>query len=201
MASHGAYVGRGAGLGGGDSPPRPPVFCREAERRKFNRSEGARKRSARWTNWGVTPPGKLAKYGNDDEGSSSGGSSRPPRPSVYDSSNEEELVPARETTFSAGDYMHGSDEEDAVVAQVAAISAAEARARFRWEEADAVRQVREYEAARREERILRVKLEIIELDSTTEARNWPPCRRAATIGTAARRGQSGLLLLQISPRG
>jgi hypothetical protein len=47
---------------------------------------------------------------------------------VYDSSDEEELVPVREPTFSAGDYVHGSNEEDAAVAQVAAISAAEARA-------------------------------------------------------------------------
>jgi hypothetical protein len=52
-------------LGGGDSPPRPPVFRTDAERRKWNKSEGARKRSARrWTNWGLTPPGKLARYGN-----------------------------------------------------------------------------------------------------------------------------------------
>jgi hypothetical protein len=48
---------------------------------------------------------------------------------------------------------------------VAAITEAEARARFGRGEADAVRQVREYEAARREERIRRVKLEIVELDS------------------------------------
>jgi hypothetical protein len=94
---------------------------------------------------------RLAKYSNIGEGSSSGGSSRPPCPPVYDNSEDKELVPARERTFSAGDYMHGSDEEDVVVAQVAAISEAEARTRFCQEEADAVRQVREYEAARREE--------------------------------------------------
>jgi hypothetical protein len=52
-----------------------------------------------------------------------------------------------------------------VIAQVAAITEAEARARWRREEADAVRQVREYEVARREERVRRVKLEIVELDS------------------------------------
>ncbi|KAK1667759.1 hypothetical protein QYE76_055918 [Lolium multiflorum] len=33
------------------------------------------------------------------------------------------------TTFSAGDYVHGSDEEDAVLAQTKAISTTEARAR------------------------------------------------------------------------
>nr|XP_051211956.1 uncharacterized protein LOC127329488 [Lolium perenne] len=87
-----------------------------------------------------------------------------PPPFIYDRSDEEELVPALEPTYSAGDYVHGSDEEDAAVAQVAAISAAEARARFRREEADAVRQVREYETAPREERVRRFKLEIVELD-------------------------------------
>jgi hypothetical protein len=40
-----------------------------------------------------------------------------------------------------------------------AVSVAEARARLRREEADTVRQVREYEAARREARVRRVKLE------------------------------------------
>jgi hypothetical protein len=50
------------------------------------------------------------------------------------------------------------------MAQTIAISEAEARARFRREEADAVRQVREYEAARREARVRKVKLEIVELD-------------------------------------
>jgi hypothetical protein len=40
----------------------------------------------------------------------------------------------------------------------------EARARFRREEADAVPQVREYEAARREARVHKVKLEIVKLD-------------------------------------
>jgi hypothetical protein len=55
-----------------------------------------------------------------------------------------------------------------VLAQTKAISVAEARARFRREEADAVRQVREYEAARREERVRRVKLEIVKLDAEEE---------------------------------
>jgi hypothetical protein len=81
-----------------------------------------------------------------------------------ESSDEDDLVPARSPTFSAGDYVHGSDEEEAVLAQTKAVSAVEARARFRREEADAVRQVREYEAARREARVRRVKLEIVELD-------------------------------------
>jgi hypothetical protein len=153
-------------LGGGDSPPRPPVFRTDAERRKWNKSEGARKRSARrWTNWGLTPPGKLARYGNAGEGSSSGQSSRAPRLPVAESSEEDDLVPARSPTISAGDYVHGSDEEEAVLAQTKAVSEAEARARFRREEADAVRQVREYEAARWEARVRRVKLEIVELDA------------------------------------
>jgi hypothetical protein len=152
-------------LGGGDSPLRPPVFRTDAERWKWNKSEGARKRSARrWTNWGLTPLGKLARFANQGEGSSSGQSSRAPRLPVAASSEEDDLVPARSPTFSAGDYVHGSDEEEAVMAQTFAISEAEARARFRREEADAVRQVREYEAARREARVRKVKLEIVELD-------------------------------------
>jgi hypothetical protein len=83
---------------------------------------------------------------------------------VAESEEEDDLVPARSPTISAGDYVHDSDEEEAVLAQAKAISDAEARQRFRREEADAVRQVREYEAARREARVRRVKLEIVELD-------------------------------------
>jgi hypothetical protein len=41
--------------------------------------------------------------------------------------------------------MHDSNEEDGVVAHIEAISAKEARVRFRWEEVDSVRQMREYE--------------------------------------------------------
>ena len=41
----------------------------------------------------------------------------------------------------------------------------EVRARFRREEADAVRQVREYEAAQKEARVRRVKLEVTALDN------------------------------------
>jgi hypothetical protein len=52
-----------------------------------------------------------------------------------------------------------------VIAQVVAVSEAEARARFRREEVDAVCQVREYKAARREEPVRRLKLETVELDS------------------------------------
>jgi hypothetical protein len=153
-------------LGGGDSPPRPPVFHTDEERRKWIRSEGACKWCARrWTNWGLTPPGKLAPYGNAGEGSSSGHSRRAPRLPAAESSEEDDLIPARSPTISAGDYVHGSDEEEAVLAQTMAVSEAEARARFRREEADTVRQVREYEAARREARVRRVKLEIVELDA------------------------------------
>ncbi|KAK1603213.1 hypothetical protein QYE76_059238 [Lolium multiflorum] len=94
MASRGGAGSRAAGLGGGDSSPRPPVFRSEAEQRKWNCSEGARKKSAlRWTNWGLTPLGKLARYGNQAESSSSGQSSRAPRLPVAASFEEEELVP------------------------------------------------------------------------------------------------------------
>jgi hypothetical protein len=115
-------------------------------------------------NWALTPPGKLARFANQGEGSSSGQSSCAPRLPVAASSEEDDLVPARSPTFSAGDYVHNSDEEESVMAQTFAISAAEARERFRREEADAVRQVREYEAARREARVRQVNLEIVELD-------------------------------------
>jgi hypothetical protein len=153
-------------MGGGDSPPRTPIFRTDEERRKWIRSEGACKRCARrWTNWGLTPPGKLARFGNAGEGSSSGQSSRVPRLPVAESSEEDDLVPARSPTIFAGDYVHGSDEEEAVLAQTMAVSEAEARVRFRREEADAVCQVREYEAARWEAHVRRVKLKIVELDA------------------------------------
>nr|XP_051211619.1 uncharacterized protein LOC127329117 [Lolium perenne] len=184
MASRGSSARGGGSLGGGDSPPRPPVFRTEAERRKWVRSEGARKRSARgWTNRVLTPPGKLAGYALRGEGSSSGGSRSPPSSESEEEdeeseeqdevSEEEEEVEEAEmavvaqpatTVMSAEDYVHDDDEEEAVVAQVAAVSAAEARARWRREEADAVRQVQEYEAAGREERVCRIKLVIVELD-------------------------------------
>ncbi|KAK1691811.1 hypothetical protein QYE76_008508 [Lolium multiflorum] len=82
---------------------------------------------------GLTPQGKLARYGNDGEGSSSGGSSRAPPLQ----SEDVELVPS-----GLDDYVHDSDEEEAVLAQVEAISEAESHSRFYREEADAVRQVR-----------------------------------------------------------
>jgi hypothetical protein len=101
------------------------MFRTDVERRKWNMSEGARKHSARqWTNWRLTPPGKLARYANGGEGSSSGGSSRAPRLPIANSSDDDELVPAWPPTFSAGDYIDGSDEEDAVLVQEKAISAA-----------------------------------------------------------------------------
>jgi hypothetical protein len=44
-------------------------------------------------------------------------SCRLPRPPVYDNSEEEEdAAPTREPTFSAGDYVHDDQEEDAVIA-------------------------------------------------------------------------------------
>jgi hypothetical protein len=48
---------------------------------------------------------------------------------------------------------------------VSVISAAEAHARFRREEAEAVRAVREYEAAQKETAIRRVKREVVDLNS------------------------------------
>jgi hypothetical protein len=93
---------------------------------------------------GAHAPGKLARYGNAGKGSLSGGSSRAPRLPIADSSDDNALIPARSPTISAGDYVHGSDEEEAVLAQTKAISEAEARARFRREEADA-----RYESTRR----------------------------------------------------
>ncbi|KAK1663970.1 hypothetical protein QYE76_052129 [Lolium multiflorum] len=115
MASRGGSDGRASGLGGGASPPRLPAAPRRSGERK------------------------LARFANQGERSSSGQSSRAPRLPVAASSEEDDLVPARSPTFSAGDYVHVSDEEEAVMAQTFAISAAEARARFRWEEADTVR--------------------------------------------------------------
>jgi hypothetical protein len=105
MASRGGSDGRAVGLGGGDSPPRPRIFRTEVEQRKWKKSEGALKRSARrWTNWGLTPPGKLARFTNQGEGSSFGQSSRAPRLPMAASSKEDDLIPARSPTFSSGDY-------------------------------------------------------------------------------------------------
>jgi hypothetical protein len=71
---------------------------------------------------------------------------------VYDSTEEEEgeedAALARMPLFSAGDYVHDDQEEDAVIAQVAAVFEAEARTRRRQEEPEVVRQVHEYEVAR-----------------------------------------------------
>jgi hypothetical protein len=87
------------------------------------------------------PPGKLSRYANAGEGSSCGGSSRASWLPIADSSDDDDLVPARSPTFSAGDYVHGSDEKEPVLAQMKAISEAEARARFRREEVDTIRQL------------------------------------------------------------
>jgi hypothetical protein len=100
------------------------VFRTDVERRSLARAR-------RWTNLGLTPPGKLARYGNTGEGSSYSQSSRAP---VVDSSDDADLVPARSPTISSKDYAHGIDEEEAVLAQTKAVSEAEARARFRREE-------------------------------------------------------------------
>jgi hypothetical protein len=65
---------------------------------------------------GAHAPVKLACYGNAGKGSSSGQSSRAPRLPLAESSEEDDLVPARSPTISAGDYVNSSDEEEAVLA-------------------------------------------------------------------------------------
>jgi hypothetical protein len=84
---------------------------------------------------------------------------------MYDNSSEEKKDAPLAPTFSTSNYVHDDREEEAVIAQLATVSEAEAGARFRQEEADAIHQVREYEATRREARVRHVKLEIAELDS------------------------------------
>jgi hypothetical protein len=124
-----------------------------------------RKRSARrWTNLGLTPPGKLACYANSGEGSSSAASGRALWRPAPDSSNEEE-VPVRNLQLQSGDYVLNDEEEATVVYQLSVISAVEARARFRPEEAEVVRAMREYEAAQKEAAVRSVKKEVIDLDS------------------------------------
>jgi hypothetical protein len=109
------------------------------ERKKWNRSEGARKRSARrWTNWGLTPPGKLARYANCSEGSSSGGSCYSLAPPVNKNNEEEKEAPRG--VFNRGNNVLNEEEEETAIQQVAVISEAEAHTRFRREEERAVRQ-------------------------------------------------------------
>jgi hypothetical protein len=93
------------------------------------------------------PPGKLARYANSGEGSSSGVSSRALAPPVADSSEEEEEEASTRTILNSADYVLNDDEETTVIQQVAVISEAEARARFHHEEAEAVRAVRACEVA------------------------------------------------------
>jgi hypothetical protein len=102
--------GRGGGwIGGSNSPPRPlPVFRSEAERQKWNRFDDAGKLSARrWTNWGPTPPGKLARYANSGEGSFSGASGYALAPPVDDNNDDEEEGEEEEeaprTVFNSGE--------------------------------------------------------------------------------------------------
>ncbi|KAK1668735.1 hypothetical protein QYE76_056894 [Lolium multiflorum] len=139
MASRGGAGSRAAGLGGGDSPSRPPIF-RKAERRKWNRSEGARSGALAGDQPGAHAL-KLTRYAATRPRAPPPASNRAPRLPVAASFEEDDLVPARSPTFSVGDYVHGSDEEEAVMAHTFTISEAEARARFRREEADAVRQI------------------------------------------------------------
>jgi hypothetical protein len=63
------------------------------------------------------------------------------------------------------DYVLNDEEEATTIQQVAIISEVEARARFCREEADAIRQVRVYEAAQREATVRRVKKETVDLDA------------------------------------
>jgi hypothetical protein len=58
-------------------------------------------------------------------------------------------VPAH-TVRNSADYVLNNKEEVTAIQQVTVISKAEACARFRREEAEAVRQVRAYEAAQKE---------------------------------------------------
>jgi hypothetical protein len=76
----------------------------------------------------------------------------------------------------------GNDEEEAVLAQTKAVSEAEARERFRREEADAVRQVREYEAARREARVRRVKIFDDNVGAVCRRQAAPPPALPRAIG-------------------
>jgi hypothetical protein len=86
---------------------------------------------------GLTPPGKLARYANSSEGSSSRGSCWTLAPPIDDSSEEEEAP--RRDIFNSGDYILNDDEEATVIQLVAVISEAEARARFHREEANTFR--------------------------------------------------------------
>jgi hypothetical protein len=128
------------------------------------RSEGAHKRSARrWTNWGLTPPGKLARCANSGKGSSVGGSCHPPLPPLPDSSSddEEDTLPLY---LRSEDYVHDDTEEATTIQQITVISEAEACTLFRRKEQENVRRVMEYEAAQAEARVLRVELEVFTLD-------------------------------------
>ncbi|KAK1679275.1 hypothetical protein QYE76_040123 [Lolium multiflorum] len=162
MADAGSCGMGGGRIGDSNSPPHPPppVFRSEAGRRKWNRSEGARK----WMNWVLLPPGKLARYANSGKGSSSDASGRTLAPPFDDSCEEEEEAPRR-TIFNSRDYVLNDDEEVTAIQQVTVISEAEARARFLREEADAIRQVHAYKAVRREATVHRVKNEVVDLDA------------------------------------
>jgi hypothetical protein len=96
--------------------------------------------------------GKLARYANGGEGASFGALGRALVPPVADSSDEdeeEEAAPAR-TILNSADHVLKDEEESMAIQHVAAISEeAEARACFLHEEADAVRQARDYEATQR----------------------------------------------------
>ena len=93
----------------------------------------------------------------------------PPLPPVYDSSSEDVEDAAPTLGLTAADYVNDDAEEDAAVQQLVVISEAEARLRFRREEADALRQIRAYEAAQAEARVRRVKQEVVDLDAELDA--------------------------------
>jgi hypothetical protein len=67
--------------------------------------------------------------------------------------------------LNSGDYVLNDEEEATMIQQVAVTSEVEARVRFRREKADAIRQVRAYEAAQSEATVRRVKKEIVDLDA------------------------------------
>jgi hypothetical protein len=72
------------------------------------------------------PPGKLTRYANRGEGSSSCASGRALAPPIADNSEEEEEAPAR-TVLNSANYVL-NDEEATTIQQVAVISEAGAHA-------------------------------------------------------------------------
>ncbi|KAK1661405.1 hypothetical protein QYE76_049564 [Lolium multiflorum] len=115
--------------------------------------------STMWTLWKQRKREGFWEY-NSGEGSSSGASSHALAPPIADNTNneeEEEEVPVRNLQLQSGDYILNDEEEATVVHQLSVISAVETRARFRPEEAEVVRALREYEAAQKEAAVRRAR--------------------------------------------